>query len=51
MFETGKEEACAVGKFVHVFVDREGRRPVGIQGEVRSGLEALVVEREERAKL
>ncbi|KAK6543113.1 hypothetical protein TWF694_007033 [Orbilia ellipsospora] len=51
VFESGKEDVCAVGKFVHVFVDRDGRRPVGIDGAIRDGLESLVVEREEEAKL
>ncbi|KAF3923312.1 hypothetical protein ABW21_db0202899 [Orbilia brochopaga] len=47
VFETGKEEVCAVGSFVHVFVESAGRRPVKIEGEIRTGLERLVVQREE----
>ncbi|KAF3086053.1 hypothetical protein TWF569_006791 [Orbilia oligospora] len=46
VFESGKDEVCAVGKFVHVFVDSEGRRPVGIQGDIRRGLEELLVDHE-----
>lgn len=50
VFEAGKEEVCAVGSFVHVFVDSDTRRPVGIQGAVRTGLKELLVEREEDGK-
>ncbi|KAF3162158.1 hypothetical protein TWF788_002132 [Orbilia oligospora] len=46
VFESGKDEVCVVGKFVHVFVDSEGRRPVGIQGDIRRGLEELLVDHE-----
>ncbi|KAF3932873.1 hypothetical protein ABW19_dt0200896 [Dactylella cylindrospora] len=54
VFESGKEEVCVVGSFVHVFVDSKARRPVGIEAVMRKGLEELVVEREEdegKAKL
>jgi acyl-CoA thioester hydrolase len=37
----GAEEAAAEGWFVHVFVDRESRRPVEIPGRLRGALESL----------
>jgi acyl-CoA thioester hydrolase len=38
----GADEApAAVGRFVHVYVDRESRRPVPIPAEIRSALERL----------
>jgi acyl-CoA thioester hydrolase len=36
-----RSEAVAEGHFVHVFVDRETRRPVPVEGTLRSSLEAL----------
>jgi len=44
VFEQGKEEVCAVGEFVHVYVEREGRRPAkeGMGPELRKALEELV---------
>lgn len=46
VFERGVEEVKAVGEFVHVFVDRESRRPdaKGMADELKNGLERLVVE-------
>lgn len=46
VFEEGSEDVKAVGEFVHVFVEREGRRPVkgGMLGGLREGLQRLVVE-------
>jgi len=38
-----REEASAWGEFVHVFVDPESRRPVGIPEGIRKGLERLLV--------
>jgi acyl-CoA thioester hydrolase len=35
-------ELAAAGWFVHVFVERDGRRPVGIPADVRASLERLV---------
>jgi acyl-CoA thioester hydrolase len=37
----GESQPAATGWFVHVFVDRETRRPVDIPPRVRSALEAL----------
>jgi acyl-CoA thioester hydrolase len=42
LFREGAEEPAAEGWFVHVFVDRETRRPAPISGRLREALEALV---------
>jgi acyl-CoA thioester hydrolase len=39
--EQGAEDAAAEGWFVHVFVDRESRRPVEIPAGLRAALESL----------
>ena len=45
LFKPGKPQAAAQGHFVHVYVDRATRRPVGALPEaLRSALEALVVD-------
>jgi acyl-CoA thioester hydrolase len=45
LFAEGDEEPAASGWFVHVFVDRDARRPVGaLPGALRAALERLVVE-------
>jgi acyl-CoA thioester hydrolase len=41
LFGEGSEEPAATGWFVHVFVDREERRPVAIPDGVRMALERL----------
>jgi acyl-CoA thioester hydrolase len=41
LFGDGSEEPAATGWFVHVFVDRETRRPAEIPPRLRSALEAL----------
>jgi acyl-CoA thioester hydrolase len=43
LFGEGRDEAAAEGWFVHVFVDRERRRPVEIPPRLRAALERLVV--------
>lgn len=45
VFEQGVEEVKAVGEFVHVFVEREGRRPSkeGMENKVKEKLQELVV--------
>lgn len=43
IFRAGEDEACALGRFVHVFVNRTTDRPVSIPGSIRSALEALQV--------
>ena len=44
LFAQGEERAAATGYFVHVFVDRAGRRPTPIPAAIRLALEHLVVE-------
>jgi acyl-CoA thioester hydrolase len=44
LFREGGAEAIAEGWFVHVFVERETRRPTAIPGRLRGALEALVAE-------
>ncbi len=41
LFGEGAEEPAAEGHFVHVFVDRESRRPAAIPDGIRSALERL----------
>lgn len=41
VFKDGVEEACAAGRFVHVFVDRASNRPVSIPEPLRSALARL----------
>ena len=46
VFRAGQDEVTAEGHFVHVFVDRENRRPVPIPEPLRGALERLVVTEE-----
>lgn len=41
LFGEGADEPAAVGRFVHVYVDREGRRPTPVPDEIRRALEQL----------
>lgn len=41
LFRNEDPLACAVGEFVHVYVDRASQRPVPIPGPVREALERL----------
>lgn len=41
LFRTGDAEACAVGRFVHVYVDRATRRPVPVPPAVRAAVTPL----------
>jgi len=43
VFKAGEEEACAAGRFVHVFVDRTSNLPVTIPDRLRTALEHLAV--------
>ena len=43
LFRQGEDEPVAVGWFVHVFVDRDSRRPVEIPQPLRGALDRLVV--------
>jgi acyl-CoA thioester hydrolase len=42
IFKLGETEACAAGRFVHVFVDRASNRPVSIPAGLRSALTRLL---------
>lgn len=41
LFREGETIPAAEGEFVHVFVDRDARRPVALEGPLRIALEAL----------
>lgn len=41
LFREGSDQPCAVGRFVHVYVDRETRRPVPIPAEIRTVLNGV----------
>ncbi|MEZ3185557.1 acyl-CoA thioesterase [Pseudomonas sp. LM13] len=41
IFREGEQEACAAGRFVHVFVARASNRPTAIPPCLRAALEAL----------
>ncbi len=43
LFDASSEAPAAVGWFVHVFVDRESRRPTEMEPKLRARLEQLVV--------
>jgi len=43
LFRQEDEEPAATGHFVHVWVDRENRRPIAIPATVRAALAPLVV--------
>ncbi len=49
LFRDGDDPAIAVGWFVHVFVERETRRPTEIPAALRRALERLVVDQEPSA--
>jgi acyl-CoA thioester hydrolase len=42
LFRPGVEEPAALGWFVHVFVDRESRRPAEMPAPLRSALQRLL---------
>lgn len=42
IFREGEDEAAAEGYFIHVYVDRDSRRPVPLPDKWRVGLSALV---------
>jgi acyl-CoA thioester hydrolase len=41
VFKAGEEEACAAGRFVHVFVERSTNQPVPIPDTLRNALALL----------
>lgn len=44
VFKAGEDEACAAGRFVHVFVDRQTNRPLPIPELLRAALVPLLVQ-------
>jgi acyl-CoA thioester hydrolase len=42
VFRAGEDEACAAGRFVHVFVERASNRPVEIPAGIREALQRLM---------
>ena len=42
LFGPGRDEPAAVGRFVHVYVDRDDRRPVPVPPEIRNALAGLL---------
>ena len=46
VFKEGAEATTAQGQFVHVFVDRETRKPVAIPADLREKLALLMLVRE-----
>lgn len=45
LFREGDDTACAIGRFVHVYVDRETRRPVEIPAIIKQALDGLTTRR------
>jgi acyl-CoA thioester hydrolase len=45
LFAEGEAPAAAEGFFIHVYVDRETRRPVPLPADLRAALEAISVHR------
>ena len=43
IFKQDEQTASAVGRFTHVFVDRNSQRPVPIAGALREGLQAVCI--------
>ena len=41
LFRNGDDTPCAVGRFVHVYVDRQTRRPVAIPAAIRTVVDQL----------
>jgi acyl-CoA thioester hydrolase len=41
LFRAGSDEPAAIGRFVHVFVDRENRRPVALPDRLRAALDGI----------
>ncbi len=42
VFRRGEQEAAAAGHFVHVYVDRDSRRPTSLPTDLRTALESLI---------
>ena len=41
LFRGDDQQPCATGRFVHVYVDRDTRRPVPIPARIRAAVEGL----------
>ncbi len=41
IFKTGEDNVSAEGTFTHVYVDRESRRPIPLDGQLREALDNL----------
>lgn len=41
LFRNDDEEPCAVGRFVHVYVDAASRRPISIPAEIAAAVDRL----------
>lgn len=41
VFKADEDDACAAGRFVHVFVDRASNQPVSIPATLREALQSL----------
>lgn len=41
LFKQGEDEPAAQGHFVHVYVDRQNRRPVSLPARMRAALETI----------
>ncbi|CAG9230665.1 putative 4-hydroxybenzoyl-CoA thioesterase [Paraburkholderia sabiae] len=50
LFREGDDQPAAQGHFVHVYVDRETRRPVALPDALRAALEPLVVQNGQSAQ-
>ncbi|CAD6559759.1 acyl-CoA thioesterase [Paraburkholderia sabiae] len=50
LFREGDDQPAAQGHFVHVYVDRETRRPVALPDALRAALEPLVVQNGQTAQ-
>ena len=42
--QSGRNEACAQGHFVHVYVDRASDKPTTIPTDVRAAMQTIVIE-------
>ena len=48
IFSQGAQTAAAQGHFVHVYVDRDTRRPVDLPAQLRQALEPILIPQEAR---
>jgi acyl-CoA thioester hydrolase len=43
IFKSKEEQACSFGHFIHVFVDRQSKKPITIPDSMRKGMERIEV--------